>query len=240
VGDYSELDALCSYLLNKNFKISFSSLRADTISSVILKALILSGKKAITLAPETGSQKLRESCFKLIKNDDYYRAVELSLKEGLKNIRLYFMIGLPGEEMSDLENMISFIKEIHTKSSAYPGTNIHININQFIPKPGTYFQRFSLEDMEIMEYKIEFLRNKLKNYRNIKFKIESTKWSIIQAFLSIGDRKISRIIYLVSKYKKENFQDWRKALEEGEINISTYVYRKKELNEPLPWEHITS
>lgn len=240
VGDYSELDSLCSYLINKNFKISFSSLRADTISPVILKALVSSGKKAITLAPETGSQTLRERCFKLIKNDAYYRAVELSLKEGLKNIRLYFMIGLPGEDMEDLEDMISFIKEIHIKSSSYPGTNIHVNINQFIPKPGTYFERESLENMGIMEYKIEFLRNKLKNYRNIKFKIESTKWSLIHAFLSLGDRKTSGIIYLISKYKKENFQDWRKALEEGGIDISTYVYRKKEQNEPLPWQHITS
>jgi len=88
-----------------------------------------------------------------------------------------------------------------------------------------------------MKEKIDFLKNKLRNFNNLKFTFESLKWSLIQSFLSTGDRSISRIIFLVSKYKKENFQSWRKAFEEEGIDIDNYVYKPRV--GLLPWSHIT-
>ena len=109
VSDYKDIDELCSSIISLGMKISFSSLRADSITKHMISSLVASGQRTITLAPETG-QRLRKICHKFITDDDYFRAVEISLKEGIKNFKCYFMIGLPGEKAEDLEEIVSFVQ----------------------------------------------------------------------------------------------------------------------------------
>ncbi|HPZ09495.1 MAG TPA: B12-binding domain-containing radical SAM protein [Candidatus Eremiobacteraeota bacterium] len=235
VSDYRDIDDLCLYILKEGMKLSFSSLRADSLTKIMVESLISSGQRTITLAPETGSDRLRKLCFKDTENETYFKAVEMSARMGIKNFRFYFMIGLPEETCSDLEDIIYFLSEIYKITP--PLVKIYLSINQFIPKPGTEFERIPLKEMGEMKEKIDFLKNKLRNFNNLKFTFESLKWSLIQSFLSTGDRSISRIIFLVSKYKKENFQSWRKAFEEEGIDIDNYVYKPRV--GLLPWSHIT-
>jgi radical SAM superfamily enzyme YgiQ (UPF0313 family) len=214
VSDYKDIDPLCSYIMSLGMKISFSSLRADSITKNMISSLVNSGQRTITIAPEAG-QRLRKICHKFINDDDYFRAVEISLKEGIKNFKCYFMIGLPGETGEDLEEIVSFVRHM----SATGEIKLYLSINQFIPKPATDFASFPLVPMDEMEDKIKFLKDKFKKFKNVKLKFESLRWSLIQALLASGDRKMSRIIFLVSKCKKENFQSWRKALIEEDFKV---------------------
>ncbi|MEQ8171946.1 MAG: radical SAM protein [Candidatus Eremiobacterota bacterium] len=207
VSDYKDIDELCSSIISLGMKISFSSLRADTITGQMISSLVTSGQKTITLAPEAG-QRLRQFCRKFISDDDFLRAVEISLKEGIKNFKCYFMIGLPGETDADLEEIVCFVRKIFDRGDV----KLYLSINQFIPKPATDFASFPTVSMDEMEEKIRFLKDKFKKIKNVRLKFESVKWSFIQALLASGDRDMSRIIFLVSKSKKENFQSWRKAL----------------------------
>ncbi len=207
VSDYKDIDELCSYIISLGMKISFSSLRADTITEHMISSLVRSGQKTITLAPETG-QRLRQFCRKFISDDDFFRAVEISLKEGIKNFKCYFMIGLPGETKADLDEIVRFVRTMCDRGDV----KLYLSINQFIPKPATDFASFPIVSMDEMEDKIKFLKDKFRKIKNVRLKFESLKWSLIQAVLASGDRNMSRIIFLVSKSKKENFQSWRKAL----------------------------
>ena len=207
VSDYKDIDELCSSIISLGMKISFSSLRADTITEQMISSLVASGQKTITLAPETG-QRLRQFCRKFISDDDFFRAVEISLKEGIRNFKCYFMIGLPDETEADLEEIVSFVRNMYDRGDV----KLYLSINQFIPKPATDLASFPPVSMDEMEEKIRFLKDKFKKFKNIRLKFESSKWSLIQALLASGDRGMSRIIFLVSKSKKENFQSWRKAL----------------------------
>jgi len=207
VSDYKDIDELCSFIISLGMNISFSSLRADSITKQMITSLVLSGQKTITLAPETG-QRLRTFCHKFITDDDYFRAAEISFKEGIKHIKCYFMIGLPGETDADLEEIVSFVRKMCDTGDV----KLYLSINQFIPKPATDFACSPLVPVDEMEDKIKFLKDKFKKIKSVTCRFESLKWSSIQALLASGDRKMSRIIFLVSKCKKENFQSWRKAL----------------------------
>ena len=207
VSDYKDIDELCSSIISLGMKISFSSLRADTITEQMISSLVASGQKTITLAPETG-QRLRQFCRKFISDDDFFRAVEISLKEGIRNFKCYFMIGLPDETEADLEEIVSFVRNMYDRGDV----KLYLSINQFIPKPATDLASFPPVSMDEMEEKIRFLKDKFKKFKNIRLKFESLKWSFIQALLASGGRTMSGIIFLVSKSKKENFQSWRKAL----------------------------
>ena len=238
IGDFSYIDSLCDFIIKSGLFLSFSSLRADRVSDTMLESLKISGRKTITVAPETGSEDLRKKCLKFTGNDVYYHVVERSGEFSIKNVKLYFMIGLPGETFEDIKEIITFTQNIRNIINKRGGGNLSLSINQFIPKPGTGFERYPLERADVIQEKIKYLKKGFKKIGNIKFKFEGARWAVVQALLSLGDREVSKFIYSVSRAEKENFQAWKKAFKDNNMDPDFYIYRKKDDNELLPWKHI--
>ena len=239
IGDHPKLKDICTRIRTAGGKLSVSSLRANVINQDLLQALKESGHQSITMAPETGSERLRRLIKKNITDEEIFEAVEMVVVSGIPNLRLYFLVGLPSETMEDIEQIISLTKQIkHTiikniKKKTLPGT-ITLSLSPFVPKPFTPFQWVPFEDLKILQQKIKNIQNGLRNERQVVITHDLPKWSYIQALLSRGDRRVSKILLQVHK----NSGDWNKAFQETDINPDFYVYRHRELTEILPWDFI--
>jgi len=197
------------------------------------------GIETVALAPEAGSQRMRDIIRKDITETDIMNAVEILVKKEIPKLRLYFMVGLPGEEEGDIDAIIELIKKIqHHIHSKFEGKkkfrHITLSINQFIPKPATPFQWCSLEDVGLVGRKIKKIENALKREKSIKVIHDVPKWNYIQALLSLGDRRVGEILLTANRLE----ENWAQALKEVNINPDFYVYRQKQFDEVLPWDII--
>ncbi|MFH0924027.1 MAG: TIGR03960 family B12-binding radical SAM protein [bacterium] len=242
ISDYPQINELGDFICNRlGKKISVASLRADSISSTLLNYLVMSGYKTITLAPEAGSQRLRQRINKGLTEDEIIQAVELIIQADILNIKLYFMIGFPGETEQDLEAIISLIKKINDRMLTLGKNNrrlgkVILSINPFIPKPQTKFQLKSMDRVLDLSRKITFLKLRLKDISNTQTNTESPKLSLIQAVLARGDRKMGRV--LLAAYK--NGGNWKRAFKECNLDPEFYACRERGEGEVLPWSIVSN
>jgi len=239
VSDHPDLHALCRYIINHEGNVAIGSFRLDRLDSELVPLLKELRIETLALAPEAGSQRLRNVIHKGITDEHIMNAVGLLIKHGIVNIRLYFMIGLPTETEEDIEAIIDLIKKIKhhaTKLSAGKRRfkRITLSINQFIPKPVTPFQWHPLEDINIVRKKLRKIDSIMRKEPSVKVIHDLPKWNYIQALFSLGDRKVSEI--LLSAHK--NNGNWPKAFKEVNVNPDFYVYRYKSTDEILPWDFI--
>ncbi|MGB5157804.1 TIGR03960 family B12-binding radical SAM protein [Desulfobacterium sp. N47] len=239
ISDLPEIIALCSMAQIKGAQISFSSLRADALTGELAAALKKSGIKTATIAPDGGSQRIRNVINKGITEDQILSATEIIVDAGIPNIKLYFMIGLPTETMEDVEEIVILCKKIKKRfldSSRKKQRigHITISINPFIPKPFTPFQWAGMDDIASLKKKILHIKNGLKKEANVRIDFASPKKSYLQALISRGDRKMAGFLSLV----ESNSGNWLKTLKSSTINTDFYVYRKKSFDELLPWDFI--
>jgi radical SAM superfamily enzyme YgiQ (UPF0313 family) len=225
--------------MNNKSKVAIGSFRLDRLDSKLVSLLQESHVETVSLAPEAGSQRLRNVIHKGITDEHIFNAVELLIEHGIVNIRLYFMVGLPTETEEDIEAIIDTIKKIkhHTmKCSAGKRSfkRITLSINQFIPKPATPFQWHPLEDINTVRKKMRKIESTLRKESSVKIIHDLPKWNYIQALFSLGDRQVGKI--LLSAYK--NNGNWPKAFKEVNVNPDFYVYRHKSAEEILPWDFI--
>jgi radical SAM family uncharacterized protein len=261
-GDYSEIEPLLSELAELTYEekisMSFPSMRIGSLSEDILKKTAAVKKTNFTLAPEAGTQRLRNIINKNISETDLLNEAAGLSQKGYKSLKLYFMIGLPFERIADLDGIAALIIKI---KSASKGLNITVNVNNFVPKPHTPFQWFPMEKEEALNFKINYLKKILKPL-NVNFKYQDPKVSFIEALISRGDEFTSKIIYKAYKsgavYDSEsrlfNYNAWIKALENENRNQNEnmdrdgdeidyggyfkYLYEEKKINDPLPWDFI--
>ncbi len=217
VSDYSDLDKLINGLESEGFQISTPSLRIESISKDTLMSLKKSGLKTITLAPESISRLrkvvnkdiLEKQIFTVIKN-----AVELDF-----NIKLYFLIGIPGETNDDIHELCEYMKKIANMHKN--PKRVKFSVNPVIPKPHTPLQ-WECYDFKDIKKKTRYIQKEMKNY-NIK--CESPKKGLIQYILSCGNRGISKIIEK-SLEKQPTLKEWKE------------ITPKYDLDEKLPWSNI--
>ena len=217
VSDYSNLDDLIDGLESEGFQISIPSLRIESITRNTLETLKKSGLKTITLAPESTSNLrkvinkhiLEEQIFTVIKN-----AIDLDF-----NIKLYFLIGIPGESMEDIHDLCEYMKKI--AEMHYNPKKVKFSVNPVIPKPHTPLQ-WEGYDFKDVKKKIRYIQKEMKNY-NIK--CESPKKGLIQYTLSCGNRQVGAIIEK-SLTKNVILKEWRD------------IAPKYEIDDPLPWDNI--
>lgn len=181
VSDYPEIDKLVSFLQAKKVKLSVSSLRIESTTASLLKALGESGQNTVTFAPEAGTDKLRKFLNKKISNDEILEKIELAKNSGIKKIKLYFMIGLPQEEKKDIEAIVELAK---AASCLLP---IKVNLGIFIPKPKTPFAQEKFMDKKNLFQRIQFLRRNLSNKKNTEFNAVSIKEAMQEAQFSWAD-----------------------------------------------------
>ena len=239
VSDHPDINSLCRYIINHKGSVAIGSFRLDRLDSELVSLLEESGIETLSLAPEAGSQRLRNVIHKGITNEHIMNAVGLLIEHGIVNIRLYFMVGLPTETEEDIEAIVDLIKRIkHHAIKISAGKRrfkrITLSINQFIPKPVTPFQWHPLEEINIVRKKLRKIDSSMRKEPSVKVIHDLPKWNYIQALLSLGDRKVSNI--LLSAHN--NNGNWPKAFKEVNVNPDFYVYRHKSTDEILPWDFI--
>ena len=237
VSDHPDLSRICEYILEHNGQAGIGSLRVDQISEAIVKLLKANGIETVAVAPEAGSQRLRDLLRKGITEEDIMRSAELLIENEIPNLRLYFMIGLPSETEKDIDAIISLTKKIQQHALQRTSgkkifRSITLSINQFIPKPSTPLQWCALSDVNSTGKKIKKIVSAFGPDKQIKVIHDVPKWNYVQALLSLGDRKVGEILLAVHRLSG----NWAQALKEVNVNADFYVYRRKQFDEILPWD----
>lgn len=239
VSDHPDLIAVCRSILEKQGRISIGSLRLDRLGKEMVELLGKAGVETVSLAPEAGSQRLRDVIRKGITESHIFDSVELLIEMGILNIRLYFMVGLPTERPEDIDAIIDLAKRIKYHAIKHTGgkkrfRRITLSINQFIPKPATPFQWQGLADIKLVKKRIRRISAALRKEPSVTVTHDLPKWNYIQTLLSMGDRQVGKILLSVHK----NNGNWPHALKDVNINSDFYVYRQRGLDEILPWDFI--
>jgi radical SAM family uncharacterized protein len=239
VSDLPDINKLCGQALEKDTRISFSSLRADTLSPELISILRQNKVKTATIAPDAGSERMRKVINKGITEEDVLNAAENLVAGGIPNLKLYFMIGLPTETMDDVEAIVLLCKQIKhrfLKSSRIRKRigEITVSLSSFIPKPFTPFQWIPMDEVRSLKKKIKKIKDGLKRVANVRVHSDIPRWAYIQALLSSGDRKVAQILLLAN----QNRGNWPKTLKASPVNPDFYVHRERSLNELLPWDFI--
>ena len=240
VSDHRNLGELCRFIAARGGKVSVSSLRIDALDRDLLDILNAGGHKTVALAPEGGSQRLRDLIRKGINEDQILRACDILIGGDILNLKLYFIIGLPTETMADLEEMLGLVVKIRERVIAAARKNrrlgaIFLSVNPFIPKPFTPFQWRGMEPVSSLEKKYAYLRRAFGKMSNVRIHLESIRESYLQALLSRGDRRLAAL--LVRAAASGGF---RRAARELSIDTDFLVYRDIPLDEVLPWDIIDS
>jgi len=239
VSDLPDLEALCRFGRQLDCQLSFSSLRADALTKPLIAALKTGRLKTATIAPETGSQRLRQVINKGLVESSILQAAEDLVAAGIQNLKLYFMVGLPTESMADAAAIVDLVKKIKhrfLKSSRPKGRMGHITVslNTFVPKAFTPFQWAAMEDIKSIKTKIKRVREGLKRVANVRLHTDVPRWAYIQALLSRGDRRAAELLSLAVA----NRHNWPQTLKHSPINADFFVYRQRSREELLPWDFI--
>ncbi len=239
VSDHPDLVNICRYIVEQGAQAGVGSLRIDQIDETMVDVLGACGIETVALAPEAGSQRLRDLLRKGITTDDILRAVRLLIEKDISHLRLYFMVGLPTETDEDIDAIIDLAKKIqHTAFSHTEGKKkfrrVTLSINQFIPKPRTPLQWCALADVQDVAKKIKRIVHAFRQDKQINVIADVPKWNYVQALLSVGDRRVGDILLAVHRLNG----NWMRALKDININPDFYVYREKDPDEFLPWDLI--
>src|SRR3954464_985310 len=237
--DHPEIERILTGLLEMGYSISPASLRLDDLTEPIVKLLRKSGERSITIAPETGSDRLRRVINKTVTNDEILAATELIFANGIENLKLYYMIGLPTETEDDLvaiRDLTVQMRDImmkHARSRGRVGRIVG-SVNPLIPKPGTAYQWLPMEDPALTDRKGKRLRQLLAGIDNVYFNIKSERHSYYQALLSLGDRRVAPAIEAAER----NGGNWRAAVAESGVDADFYIFRDRSNDAVLPWDII--
>jgi len=241
--DHPQMTQICQYGQEKGIRLSFSSLRADKLSDSILSILSDAKVKTATIAPEAGSQRMRNIINKKLDESQILEAARRLVDRGIINIRLYFMIGLPFEQREDVRAIVTLAKEIKSvfleaaRKKKKIGT-LTLSINPFIPKPCTPFQWSGMLDEKELNRRKKIIQDGLKKIANVKLNFESFRQARVHALLSLGDRKAADLI--------EQALDigWTQTLKKHPDYCHTVIYSQKPLPEAskpsfaLPWSFL--
>ena len=237
--DHPEIERILARLYEMGYAISPASLRLDDLTEPIVRVLRASGERTITIAPETGSDRLRRVINKTVTNDEILDRAELIFSSGIENLKLYYMIGLPTETDEDLVAIRDLTLQLrglmlkHAKKKGQVGRIIG-SVNPLIPKPSTAYQWLPMEDPAVTDRKIKRLRSLVADIDNVYFNIKSERHSYYQALLSLGDRRVAPVIEAAER----NGQNWRAAVAEAGIDAESYIFRERSSDAALPWDII--
>jgi radical SAM superfamily enzyme YgiQ (UPF0313 family) len=237
--DHPDIEHILARLHEMGYGISPASLRLDDITEPIVRILRASGERTITIAPETGSDRLRRVINKTVTNDEILDRADLIFSSGLENLKLYYMIGLPTETDDDLVAIRDLTLQLRERMLKYARPKGAIgriigSVNPLIPKPGTAYQWLPMEDDANVDRKIKRLRGLMAGIDNVYFNIKSERHSYYQALLSLGDRRVAPAIAAAER----NGQNWRAAVAETGLDADFFIFRDRTRDAVLPWDII--
>ena len=237
ISDYPEVDELVTYIRSKDMRYSCASLRADSLTQAVVDGLADSGQKTITIAPETGSERLRRVINKGISEENLRTAAQLSAKSGIQHMRLYIMIGLPTETDEDIDAIIGLAErtQAHMAEVGCKG-RLTLSINPFIPKPFTPFQWMAMDHQKSIEKKLQYIKKSLQKNRRIEVLVESPKEAYIQGVLARGDRRLGKV--LAACALDRGSKSFKSEMKKAGLDMDNCNYRERNFDEYLPWSHL--
>ena len=191
VSAHPDIERIAWAVVNDGLRLSVSSMRADVLPEGLVAALSQSGTMSMTIAPETGTEKLRAAIGKPIKDEDLFRAAALAERYGMRSIKLYFMFGLPWESNEDIIAIGEFMRSLVRR---FKRLRFTVSACAFVPKRGTPFERLGMAPSGELERKRNLLTKALKGIERVKLSVESIRASQLQALFSIGDRRVLSVI----------------------------------------------
>lgn len=248
-GDYSDLAHLMEDLMAIDpghcISISLPSVRAGKLNAPLMKIIKKVKKTGFTIAPEAGTQRLRDVINKNITQDDIFNTVTSAFELGWRNIKLYFMNGLPTETPEDIQAIADMAKQLAGIKIHKGKSTISISFATFIPKAHTPFQRAAQIDPDKALANLNFLKQNVR-HPGINLKWQNPKMSLLEGVWARGDRRLSKV--LVRGWEKGcrldgwsdmfRFDLWQEAFDECAVDPLFYTVRRREEGEVLPWSHI--
>lgn len=253
-SDYRPLTELCDGLLEycdpRNININLPSLRADGFSMGIMQRLQRVRKTSITFAPEAGTQRMRDTINKNVKEEDLLQSCRTAFEGGCNAVKLYFMLGLPTETDEDVIGIAQLAEKVYWTWKSYAvnksrGLRITVSTSFFVPKPFTPFQWEAQITREEYHRRVDLLRNSIKN-KSIQYNWHEMETSYIEAVLARGDRRLGKLLETVwrkggrldSWSEYFSFERWMEAFAETGIDPDFYALRERPKDEILPWSMI--
>lgn len=237
VTQHPEFEQLLEYLNQPQYddvRLSIASVRTNTVTETLTRTLVKHDTRSITIAVESGSDRVRRVVNKKLTNDEIIQAAINAKVGGLSSIKLYGMVGIPGEELEDLDHTVAMMRSI---KKAAPGLRLTLGCSTFVPKAHTPFQWFGVNPDA--EKRLKGLQKQLRP-QGIDFRPESYNWSVIQALISRGDRRLSHLLETVRHYG-DTLGSYRRAFKElrGTLpELEFYVHANWSTEQHLPWNHI--
>jgi radical SAM family uncharacterized protein/radical SAM-linked protein len=238
------LERLHTQFTDKGIAISFPSLRSESFNRQMADLAGHFRKSGLTIAPEAGTQRLRDVINKNNREEDLIQAVQIAFEKNWQRIKLYFMIGLPTETQEDIDAIVQIVKRIVLLSRQYGKREIHVSISPFSPKPQTPFQWSGQDSQQILSQKIEFLKNNVQ-WKEVKLSWRDPRVSQLEAVMGLGDRRLGKVIYEAWKHGArfdgwtEQFRPsvWEKAFEHHGLDPVMWL-KEKDQDCAFPWDHL--
>ena len=258
-SDYKELPELVYWLIDEfkeeGINISLPSLRIDTFALDVMSKVQDIRKSSLTFAPEAGTQRLRDVINKGLSEEDILNGAMEAFRGGWNRVKLYFMLGLPGETYNDIEGIAILSDEIAREYYTIPKENRNGKVNIvtstsiFVPKPFTPFQWAPMDTMEQAREKRDFLLSKIReqlNAKSIKYNCHDADVSSLEGVFARGDRRLCNVIRQAyesgcmydawSEYF--HYDKWKKAFEDNNLDMEFYIRRERAEDELFPWDFI--
>lgn len=240
-GDYRHIATVVQGLVDMGVAIGISSLRMDRMPERLIDGMVQSGVRSCTVAPEAGSERLRHLIRKEMTETDVLHGVETLLDRGIRNLKLYSMIGLPTEVANDLQELVALVFKIWELMKRYGrprgrlGT-LTVSVNPFIPKPATPLQWCAMASPRAIETKLQTLRQAIRKESHIRLKHESPKNAYLEAILTRGDRNLSRFLLAIHRQRG----NWRRAAQRLGFDWESFVCTPLTDTTELPWDFLAS
>jgi radical SAM superfamily enzyme YgiQ (UPF0313 family) len=229
VSDYSQIEELVTGLQDMQMQISVSSLRVDPLPEVLLQALAASGTRTLTVAPEAGSERLRRAIRKGIARQDILDAARAASRYGFAELKLYFMVGLPGESEEDIQAIVELLQGIRKVFRR----QLLVSVSPFVPKAHTPFERKAMATTSALHQRLARLRAELRAL-DVRMTVESIDWARVQAVLARGDQQLGSVL---ASMERPSLANWNRALEEHGLDSADYTGARGD-DEWLPWSFV--
>lgn len=237
VTQHPEFELLLDYLSQPAYdqvRLSLASVRTNTVTLKLAQTLAKRDTRSITIAIESGSERLRRIINKKLENAEILQAAAHAKAGGLRGIKFYGMVGVPGEVEADLDQTVRLLKDLKQQ---VPGLRLTLGCSTFVPKAHTPFQWFGVDPQA--QKRLKVLQKQLRP-QGIDFRPESYNWSVIQALLARGDRRLSGLLELTRDYG-DSIGSFRRAFKQlqGQIPpLDFYVHADWPRDQVLPWSHL--
>ena len=248
-SDYSDIgqlvDAIGERFSADHLSVSLPALRADSFSVKLAKDVARGRRTGFTFAPEAATERLRSIINKPIATDQMLKVAREVFESGSRTVKLYFMIGLPGERMEDVQAMADLARAVRAEGRKVHGrkTQVNVSVNTFVPKPHTPFQWTGLEPADSIHEKQALLRRKIRG-GGLKLSYNDLNETLLEATLSRGDRRLGRVVQRAWELgacfdawgEHLDTKAWRQAFEEFGLDPDFYARRERPLDEIFPWQ----